>query len=153
MPTDVRQLIDKTIKLIHSEIPADVNIDVETPDAITAQLDARRMSQALINLMMNGIQAMEGGGGRLSVRTDLNGDGHQFTIEVADEGAGIDPKVVPRIFDPFFSTKEVDRGTGLGLYVTYGIIKKHNGDISVSSESGAGTKFVITLPVEQPSES
>jgi signal transduction histidine kinase len=150
--TDVRQLIEKTIKLVHSEIPADVSIEVDIADGVVAQLDTRRMSQALINLLMNGIQSMEGCGGQVTVRALLNSDQHQLIIEVEDEGCGIDAKTIPRVFDPFFSTKDVDRGTGLGLYVTYGIIKKHNGDIAVSSRSGSGTKFIITLPTEQPSE-
>ena len=150
--TDVRQLIEKTIKLVHSEIPADVSIEVDIAEGVVAQLDTRRMSQALINLLMNAIQSMEGCGGQVTVRALLNSDQHQLIIEVADEGCGIDAKTIPRVFDPFFSTKDVDRGTGLGLYVTYGIIKKHNGDITVSSQSGSGTKFVITLPTEQPSE-
>ena len=152
MVTDVRQLIDNSIKLLHSEIPANVSIQVETEDQLSAQFDPQRISQALINLVLNGIQAMEGSTGQLTVRARNASDQQNLIIEVADTGCGIPPENLPRVFDPFFSTKDVDRGTGLGLYVTYGIIKKHNGNLSVKSEPGAGTTFVLSLPIEQPSE-
>jgi len=110
------------------------------------------MSQAIMNLILNGVQAMEGSNGVLTVRAREDRDNRSLVIAVEDTGCGISKEDLPRIFDPFFSTKEVDRGTGLGLYVTYGIIKKHGGTVSVSSEPGAGTKFVVTLPTEQLSE-
>jgi signal transduction histidine kinase len=101
---------------------------------------------------MNGIQAMTGCSGPLVVRARGANDGVNLIIEVEDCGCGITPEALPRIFDPFFSTKDVDRGTGLGLYVTYGIIKKHNGNIVASSTPGAGTKFAITIPMKHVSE-
>jgi signal transduction histidine kinase len=68
-------------------------------------------------------------------------------IEVADDGAGIPAAIMDKIFDPFFTTKPVGKGTGLGLSLSYGIVQKHNGRISVSSTPGVGTTFRITLPV------
>ena len=150
--TDVRQLIDNSIKLLHNEIPANVTIQVEAEDNLSAEVDPRRISQALINLVLNGIQAMEGTTGQLKVRARSDKNKRNVIIEVADAGYGISKEHLPRIFDPFFSTKDVDRGTGLGLYVTYGIIKKHNGNLSVTSEPGVGTTFVVSLPIEQPSD-
>jgi len=68
-------------------------------------------------------------------------------IDVGDTGAGIDPQHLPHIFDPFYTTKEVGRGTGLGLSVTYGIIEKHGGHIEAHSQKGKGTLFTITMPI------
>jgi signal transduction histidine kinase len=149
---NVRQLIDNSIKLLHNEIPANISIEVETEDNLQVQVDPRRISQALINLVLNGIQAMEGTSGQLTVRARSGKDKRSVIIEVADAGSGISKENLSRIFDPFFSTKDVDRGTGLGLYVTYGIIKKHKGNLSVTSEPGVGTTFVVTLPIEQSSD-
>ena len=70
-------------------------------------------------------------------------------LEVADNGCGIAPETVQKIFDPFFTTKPVGEGTGLGLSLSYGIIKKHHGDISVRSEPGKGTTFRVVLPIRQ----
>jgi signal transduction histidine kinase len=149
---NVRQLIDNSIKLLHNEIPANVGIEVETEDNLSVQVDPRRLSQALINLVLNGIQAMEGTSGQLTLHARSGKDKRSVIIEVADAGCGISKENLHRIFDPFFSTKDVDRGTGLGLYVTYGIIKKHNGNLSVTSEPGVGTTFTVTLPIEKTSE-
>lgn len=152
LATDIRELIGNTIRLMRSEIPADISVRVEVPETLVAPVDSRRMSQAIMNLILNGVQAMEGSNGVLTVRAREDRDNRSLVIAVEDTGCGISKEDLPRIFDPFFSTKEVDRGTGLGLYVTYGIIKKHGGTVSVSSEPGAGTKFVVTLPTEQLSE-
>ncbi|MNR32537.1 Sporulation kinase E [compost metagenome] len=70
-------------------------------------------------------------------------------IEVQDTGAGIAPQTLQKIFDPFFTTKPVGQGTGLGLSLSYGIVKKHRGEISVRSEVGAGTTFRVELPIHQ----
>jgi signal transduction histidine kinase len=69
-------------------------------------------------------------------------------VEVADTGLGIEPEHLPRIFDPFYTTKQVGRGTGLGLSVTYGIMEKHGGHIEVESEKGKGSTFTLILPVQ-----
>ena len=76
----------------------------------------------------------------------IDGDGDQVVIAVEDTGVGIAPEDVAKIYDPFFTTKGVGRGTGLGLAVTYGIVQEHSGHISVSSLPGLGTTFRITLP-------
>ena len=75
-----------------------------------------------------------------------------FTVEitVSDDGPGIAADVIPRIFDPFFTTKAVGEGTGLGLSLSYGIVKKHHGHIDVDSEPGRGTTFRVTLPIKHP---
>jgi two-component system NtrC family sensor kinase len=111
-------------------------------------IDAHQIQQCFVNLIINAVQAMSPGG-VLSIETRL-GDSKDFLeIDVKDTGRGIRPEHLPHLFDPFFSTKGVG-GTGLGLSVSYGIIKKHNGNIRVKSEVGVGTTFTIELPIELP---
>ena len=102
------------------------------------------LQQVFFNLVINAVQAMESEG-HLTVNavTDQN---KRLIISVQDSGMGIAEKNLPHIFDPFFTTKEVGHGTGLGLSVSYGIIKKHGGRISVESQLGKGTTFTVILP-------
>jgi two-component system NtrC family sensor kinase len=105
-------------------------------------VDARLMQQVLINVVTNSLQAMPDGG-RLIMKT-MPTDNH-VVIRITDTGVGIPEEDLTRIFDPFFTTKG-GKGTGLGLYVAYGIIKKHGGVIEVESEVGKGSTFTIKLP-------
>jgi signal transduction histidine kinase len=97
--------------------------------------------------MVNAIEAMHGGG-KLSVV--LHGTADEVTIEISDTGVGIPPEVLPLIFEPFYSTKTNESGSGLGLAVVYGIVHRHGGAISVDSKVGVGTTFRITLPRRPP---
>ncbi len=108
-------------------------------------VDEHQIEQVLVNLLTNAAQAMSDGG-RLVVSTKPGGSGGSVEIAVADTGKGIPPEHMPHVFDPFFSTKG-EGGTGLGLSVSYGIVKNHRGDIRVESKPGAGTTFTIELPV------
>ncbi len=142
----LQDLIENTLKLIRGEVPADVEIETDLPPDIRIELDPRTIQQVLINLILNGIQAMPDGG-RLQIRGLACPDDKAVCIQVRDMGTGISPEDLPKIFDPFFSTKEVGHGTGLGLSVSHGIIKKHGGRIEVESTPGEGTTFTIFLPV------
>jgi two-component system, NtrC family, sensor kinase len=107
-----------------------------------------QISQVVLNLLVNAIQAIESSGrergGRIEIRTGTEGD--DFFIEIADDGLGIDPEAIPKLFDPFFTTKPVGEGTGLGLSISHGIITGHGGRIEVESQPGEGTRFRIFLP-------
>ncbi len=107
--------------------------------------DAGQLTQVLVNLVVNAVQAMPDGG-RLLVRTQVR-DGHVVCI-VEDTGMGMTEEVQNRLFLPFFTTKEVNQGTGLGLPVVHGIVTAHGGTIEVASAPGAGTTFTIRLPIE-----
>ena len=160
-PVAVKSLVADTIKLIKGELPANVTIDMEIENDIHAALDFRRMQQVLLNLMLNGIQAMEGGG--VLTISASHRDDQVFCIEISDTGCGIPAENLSKIFDPFFSTKEGLRksssdtspyegildqqGTGLGLAICHGIVQKHGGKITVSSQVGQGTTFTICLPI------
>jgi len=146
---DVGELIEKTLKLVKGELPAKVEVRVDVPDRFQVEVDQRRLSQALINLVLNGVQAMADSGGVLKIGAYRHERGETFRIEVEDTGPGIPPEDINHVFEPFFTTKNVGEGTGLGLYVTYGIIQKHNGRIEVTSRPGQGAKFVLSLPIRR----
>lgn len=128
------------------------NIDVKKnydPSVPEMQLDEKKIKQVFMNLIMNAKHAI-GDEGTLSLSTGFDSSDHQVFVEIADTGYGIEKKNLACVFDPFFTTKPTGEGTGLGLSVSYGIIKNHGGDILVKSEVGKGSAFKIVLPVVQP---
>ncbi|MDH3646666.1 MAG: ATP-binding protein [Gammaproteobacteria bacterium] len=108
--------------------------------------NANQLQQVLMNLAVNAQQAMHGTPGSFSIATHLVDDEH-IEIRISDTGPGMPADVRDKIFEPFFTTKPAGEGTGLGLSVSYGIIRDHGGDIVVESEVGQGTSFIVTLPV------
>jgi signal transduction histidine kinase len=108
--------------------------------------DTDQLRQVFSNLILNAVQAMLPEGGTLRLTTRHHPPGNGCVVEIADTGKGIPPEHLEKIFTPFFTTK--DNGTGLGLSVSYGIVKDHGGDIRVSSTPGAGTCFEIVIPGE-----
>ncbi len=154
--TDLKAIAAQTVALVEAlaEKRA-VRIHVTGDAPLVADVDAGQIQQALTNLVMNGIQAMTEGGElavelarmRAQPPPDLGGgEGSYATIAVVDRGAGMSEGVAARIFEPFFTTKEVGEGTGLGLSVTYGIVREHGGWIGVESEIGKGSRFTMYLP-------
>ncbi len=141
------KLVDNTMHLIKGDIPADIEIDIQVPENINVKIDASRIQQVLINLILNSIHAMEEEGGTISITAFETPEESTFTFKVQDTGCGIDKEHLNRIFDPFFSTKDVGKGAGMGLSIIHGIIERHNGTIHVSSEPETGTEFTVCLPV------
>ncbi len=113
-------------------------------------VDAHLLRQALINLVMNAAQSMRSRG---SIRIATGTRDDCVWVKISDTGSGIPEANIPRLFDPFFTTKPVGQGTGLGLSLSYGIVKKHNGRIDVESQVGVGTTFTIVLPIVQAAAS
>jgi len=137
--------LDKRMK---STIEIDVALDRDLPKTM---IDEGQISQVFINIILNALDAMSDGG-RLTVTTRHEKDDQgraAIMIGFADTGIGISKAELEKIFDPFYTTKEVGKGTGLGLSVSYNIVKRFKGDIKVESESGKGTVFTIILPVEK----
>ena len=112
-----------------------------------ATIDLGKMKQVYMNLIMNAVHAIEKNG-EITVTTDYDDAKGVIAVTIEDTGSGIPESIRNRIFDPFFTTKKTGEGTGLGLSVSYGIVKDHGGDIQVESELGRGTKFTITLPID-----
>jgi two-component system NtrC family sensor kinase len=144
--TPLKAVVDRSIRLISSQVPAGVEIVEQVPEDLTLQLDAQRMQEALLNLFMNAIQALDNQPGQIKVEAKIDQVRQQAVITVADTGAGISKEVLSRIFDPFFTTKDM-AGTGLGLSIVYGIVEKHRGTITAESTKGEGTRFIIRLPL------
>jgi signal transduction histidine kinase len=143
---DVQEMIQKTLALVQprastGKVETDVKLEEELPHIYA---DPQQLQQVLLNLSLNAVDAMPKGG-RLSINAKLDSPDH-LTIAVADTGMGIDANVLPRIFQPFFTSKK-RRGLGLGLPICDRIVKAHGGRIEVQSEPGKGTTFTIHLPV------
>ncbi|MFZ2948149.1 MAG: HAMP domain-containing sensor histidine kinase [Desulfuromonadaceae bacterium] len=115
------------------------------------RLDANILKQILLNIIMNALQALEDGGGKLLVETAASGS-DSVCFKIADNGPGIPAEAIDRIFDRYFTTKKPGEGTGLGLFVTKSLVENMGGNIEVTSRSGGGTSFSVTLPVRQISE-
>jgi signal transduction histidine kinase len=118
----------------------------ETSDDLRIIIDLHDFQQMLLNLFINAIHAMKDGG-VMKVRGDRNDSA--VKIEIADSGCGIAQENIGKIFDPFFTTKPTGEGTGLGLWLTYEIVRSYNGEISVESEVGKGTAFTVIFPANQ----
>jgi C4-dicarboxylate-specific signal transduction histidine kinase len=144
-PWKVNSLIESSLSLIQYDKRAkDVTIVRDLrPDMPEITTDGNQLSQVIVNIVLNAVDAMPNGG-TLTIRSRVSGD--HIVIEFEDTGVGITKENLGKIFDPFFTTKE--KGTGLGLAVSYSIIKKLNGSLTVESELNKGTKFVITLPAD-----
>ncbi len=146
---DLRETLQATLRLTEYLVrKGHVHPHLELPEyAVLLTYDAQQIEQVLINLIQNAIQAMPNGG---ELRLTLQATAEWATVTVHDTGLGIAPENLRRIFDPFFTTKPEGEGTGLGLSVSYGIVTRHHGEISVESVLGQGTTFIIRLPVNQP---
>lgn len=161
-PVSLNDIVEGMGKLLLRVIGEDIELQVEQRDGkLMVLADRSQVEQVILNLVTNARDAMPEGGS-LSIETDsikltkellvkheFMRPGDYAVISVSDTGVGMDEETQSRIFEPFFSTKSVGKGTGLGLAIVYGIIKQHNGDISVYSERGKGTTFKIYLPLAE----
>jgi signal transduction histidine kinase len=150
---NLEEIVDKTSRLVDNEMKLNnIEFHKEVIDGIsTAQLDRGGLQQVLLNLFMNSIQAMENGG-KLTVKIGPADIPEQLRIDVIDSGPGIAPENLDQVFDPFFTTKKEGVGTGLGLSVSYNIVKKNKGRMEVQSEPGKGACFSILLPLSSQIE-
>ncbi|MDA1313267.1 MAG: ATP-binding protein [Acidobacteria bacterium] len=145
MPLDLPRVITETLDMVSPQLRK-AHIAVETDFSAAARVlgNSGQLQQVLLNLVLNARDAMPEGG-RLTIQTREH-DGTAI-ITVRDTGVGMTPEQSRRIFDPFFTTKGPKRGTGLGLAVSYGIIKEHSGTITVESQPGAGSTFSVEIPL------
>jgi signal transduction histidine kinase len=146
---NLENLVIRTTRLITSQLPAGVEIFTEIPEELDIYVDAQKLQEVLLNLLLNASQAMPNEVGRITVTAAEDKRTKEVEIMIKDSGCGIPDENLPHIFDPFFSTKEVGYGTGLGLSVAHGIIEQHNGTLSVESRVGEGTVFTIRLPLRE----
>jgi signal transduction histidine kinase len=151
-PTPLAAIVQRAVQLVDSHRPAGILIDTRIPDTLILPIDAQRMQEVFLNLLINAIQAM-GEAGRITIEATADPASGMATIQVADTGPGIPAEYLGRVFDPFFTLKENGKGTGLGLSIVFGIIKKHGGTISAENRpDGPGARFTIRLPLHQPED-
>ena len=150
-PTQFKKLITTTLQMIKGDLPSNVDLEVNIPEDIQADLDSQRIQQVLINLIQNGLQAMANGG-MLKISAEQPAGENHFCFRISDTGMGIEKDTLGKIFDPFFTTKTDGRGSGLGLSISHGIIEQHKGHILVESRPNEGTTFTVCLPNRLTSE-
>ncbi len=165
-PVKLNLLVQEGIKLLRASIPATIeirrNIPEQCPNVVA---DPTQIHQIVMNLCTNAYQAMRNSGGVLSISLEEKAIGREdyllgyslepgpyLLLQISDTGQGISPEILPKIFEPYFTTKKINEGTGLGLSVVHGIVKSHHGHITVYSEVGVGTTFKVYLPIDSPHE-
>lgn len=141
---DINECITSTINIVWNELKYKVKLIKELGEIPLIKCHPQQLNQVFMNLLVNAGQAIEKQG-EITVRTWH--ESGSIYASISDNGCGMAPEVINRIFEPFYTTKEVGKGTGLGLSITYDIIKKHNGEITVESETGKGTTFKVRIPI------
>jgi signal transduction histidine kinase len=155
-PFPLGNLVVETVEQVRRDLPAAITLELVAGDQLGEVVGSpEQIRQVLVDLVSNSRQAMDVAGGRITIRAtggcerpDLMevGMGPYVRIEVLDTGRGISPRNLPRVFDPFFTTREVGQGYGLGLSVAHGVIRAHGGEILVESPPSGGTRVVFYLP-------
>ncbi len=165
-PLKVHGIVGEALRLLRASIPKTIEIDcVVDPHCRSIMGDPTQIHQVVMNLCTNAYQAMQETGGTLAVRLDHVNISYEETLKrigikmgphvhltVSDEGVGMEPTVLDRIFEPYYTTKEPGKGTGLGLSVIHGIVKNHGGFITVESAPGKGSTFHVYLPTVDEEE-
>ena len=152
-PADLSEVVTRAMRLVSSQVPSGVALEKDIPHGLELEMDAGRMQEVFINLLINALQALPDSGGIIRVAAHTEpadgeaGETGQVVISVEDSGPGIPLEDLGRIFDPFFTTKEVGKGTGLGLSIVFGIIERHQGSITAEDTGGTGARLVIRLPL------
>ncbi len=146
-PSQLYEVVKRAVQLAQSQVPADIDIVLNIPEDLVLPMDAQRLQEVFINLIINATHSIEGCGS-ITITAEKDDSARAICIEVRDTGHGIPEEIQGQLFDPFYTTKEEGKGTGLGLSVAYGIIQKHQGNITVQSSPGQGASFFIHLPLD-----
>jgi two-component system sensor histidine kinase HydH len=151
VPTDITELVEHAVRLVQADARTrDIDIQMQISDLSKIPLDANQMTQAILNLLLNALQAVKNGG-RIEVGTEFDPSDSLLKIWVEDDGSGISADQKEKIFDPFFTTRK--KGTGLGLAIVHKIVENHNGEINLASppvRKKQGTRITLSIPVESP---
>jgi two-component system NtrC family sensor kinase len=142
---DIVEAIDTVLLLLKHKMNNRIQVEKRYGPLRLLHCSAGRINQVLMNLIANAVDAMPREG-RIVITTSQTPEG--FAISIRDTGVGIPQSIRGKIFDPFFTTKPVGQGTGLGLAISYGIVQDHRGSIEVQSEEGAGTEFIVKIPLD-----
>jgi len=151
--TDIHEILEDSLSMMERHVLFQ-NIHLKkdySPDLPKIVADSAQLQQVFLNIILNAAEAMDGNG-TIEIKTSLDVDRSHIYVDITDTGHGIKEENKSRLFEPFFSTKEVGKGTGLGLAISYGIIQKHQGTIKVASQENKGSTFTIILPVRRDFE-
>lgn len=148
---DINEGVDSTLVIVRNTLGTNIEIKKEYGNIPLIECYPGKLNQVFLNIISNGLQAINSKfngqeGGVFTITTDRNED--DLVIKFEDNGIGMDEATQKKVFEPFFTTKDVGEGTGLGMSIVYNTINKHNGKITLSSEPGKGTEFVITIPIK-----
>ncbi len=145
---DLTRLLDATLRIAAPQLRHRVSVERSDGDIPVVECAPREIQQVFLNLLLNAVDATPNveSGSLPTICVETSADARNVRIRFVDEGEGIEADCLERIFDPFFTTKPAGEGTGLGLALSYEIVRRHGGDISVQSELGAGTAFTVVLP-------
>lgn len=145
--TRLKDVVDSAVRFASSQVPASIELETDIPEDLELELDPQRMAEALLNMILNAVDAIGNKPGKIRLYMDKSEHTEIAALVVEDNGCGIAPEDVSCVFDPFFTRKQSGKGTGLGLSVGYGIIEECGGKIQVKSAVGQGTRFTVFMPV------
>jgi signal transduction histidine kinase len=145
---NVNEILESILLMLYNKYKGRIEITkAYAPNSTMVGVSAN-VQQVFMNLLTNAIQAIHGNG-NIWIKTIKDESRNKLTVSIKDDGMGIPEAAQKKIFDPFFSTKDVGQGTGLGLYLTYTFVEQHGGEIRLISAEGKGTEFIITLPINR----
>lgn len=147
---DINADLTAVFNIIRSRLPAGVSLTVELMTLPPMLCHPARFAQVVMNMLVNGLHAIESGTGQLMVRQRM--EGNMMYTEIEDNGCGMSADIQARIFEPFFTTRAEGKGTGIGLALCYKLIEEHQGSIDVHSQPGEGTRFTLMIPVRYGDE-
>ena len=146
---NLNEIVDKIIELTEYELHVDnVEVRKEFSETPSVWCDVTQMQQVILNIINNAHHAITEKGEKGVISLKTYSDDEKVYLEISDTGVGIPEVVINRIYEPFFTTKDVGKGTGLGLSIVYSAVKAHGGDIQVSSITGEGSTFIVSIPVD-----
>jgi signal transduction histidine kinase len=145
--TDLGKILLESVEIAkHAKKAKNISFSTHIPPTLPLlSLVPDQISQVFINMLLNAVDAI--GGKKGHIVSTISPGADSFVITIDDDGSGIAPENMEKVFEPFFTTKKKGEGTGMGLWVSYGIVKSFQGDIAVKSTAGKGTTFIITLPM------
>ncbi|HEY0255048.1 MAG TPA: ATP-binding protein, partial [Kofleriaceae bacterium] len=142
---DIDRSIDDSLELLRHQLKGNIEVIKKYGDPGRIRGHAGQINQVFMNLLTNAAQALSGRE-RSEITIQTRGEGDAVEVRIGDNGPGIPAEVLPRIWDPFFTTKDVGEGTGLGLSIVHELVERHGGSIEVDTKLGEGTTFVVKLP-------
>ncbi|MFO7783058.1 MAG: sensor histidine kinase [Thermodesulfobacteriota bacterium] len=149
IPVNLNDLVNEVLSVVQPRFDAKrILISKKLfPEPIHLKVDPEKVKQAFMNILINAEQVMDRDG-MIRINTKLDDSPSRAVVSFKDTGPGIEPEIIHKIFDPFFTTRPTGKGNGLGLAVSYGVIRDHDGEIRVRSTPGTGSQFTVLLPLD-----